>query len=546
MLQNRQYVLNFLINVYTSENPRPLNIQSTRYSNEDNDIRKIFTGIYELDEEIIVNTPVDTLVNLYQTHPYLYSILEDKQVLDILSKRYNLKLSFPSFTDFIRDYDNKYYTRRCWLKNEDLDCLIKAASDGHKDIIYEYIKNHDLNSTDYFFILTGIARSGNKEFWDDIYSRFNIEDVNVDYSDFIELLISSIHGENIELFRSVFKLIEITYGVHDLDPDYAEIGRTVSEVSNINFFEYLLTIFPGIAEYLVPGKAAQVAHWNIVNRIEKLVDCDNYRNRSKCVSAQDILKSPDPEYIFTYLNEIGTKEEDLFSLIRESLENQRQDIARILLEKYAYLYKDNKRGMTETLFEALKQKYFRFATLFLKTFPSRNVNYQELFTYVVSVLTPNYEGLQWIIDNVDKNYIWKNYDDLVVRFIYGQRYRHINKNIETRVFSFDPEEIYDIWDHTDVMKEFLNTINANVNYNLLVEQALQYNHINWVIHYMVVILSLAPLDYKWNYNTLASLALKRRWKHKSIIPLKSILMLSEGVEDTHDPIDRKLLSYESY
>jgi ankyrin repeat protein len=89
--------------------------------------------------EIIYRLDINDIISLKSTCINYKSLLDKKEILFILSKRFELFMP-PNFNDLIYHYDHKYLTKRCFKYYYPYSCLIRAATDGNLEIVEKAIK----------------------------------------------------------------------------------------------------------------------------------------------------------------------------------------------------------------------------------------------------------------------------------------------------------------------------------------------------------------------------------------------------------------------
>jgi len=98
-------------------------------------------------KELIFQLDIETLVNLYFTNKEIQSVLDNKEILFVLGRKFNLE-KCNTFKEFVHKYDHKYITKRCFNYFSLEDCLFKASKEGNLDIVniaISKIKNENIN-----------------------------------------------------------------------------------------------------------------------------------------------------------------------------------------------------------------------------------------------------------------------------------------------------------------------------------------------------------------------------------------------------------------
>jgi len=84
--------------------------------------------------ELIFQLDIESLVNLYFTNKEVKLLLDNKEILFVLGRKFNLAKS-NTFKEFVYNYDHKYVTKRCFNYFSIQTCLIKASSEGNIDVV---------------------------------------------------------------------------------------------------------------------------------------------------------------------------------------------------------------------------------------------------------------------------------------------------------------------------------------------------------------------------------------------------------------------------
>ena len=119
--------------------------------------------------ELIFQLDIESLINLYFTNKEVKLLLDNKEILFVLGRKFNLAKS-NTFKEFVYNYDHKYVTKRCFNYFSLEDCLFKASSEGNIDVVktaISKIKNENVAKYEEIGLYNGTmanaAQGGYKE-----------------------------------------------------------------------------------------------------------------------------------------------------------------------------------------------------------------------------------------------------------------------------------------------------------------------------------------------------------------------------------------------
>jgi hypothetical protein len=106
-----------------------------------NQIPELVSDVWQ---EIIYNSDVNTLIELYSTNQNMKRLLNSPEILDYLIKTHmpnrKIKSGIYNFPDFVDAYDRYYGNEKCLKKNNAIICFINACRHGTVADIIRYSK----------------------------------------------------------------------------------------------------------------------------------------------------------------------------------------------------------------------------------------------------------------------------------------------------------------------------------------------------------------------------------------------------------------------
>jgi hypothetical protein len=426
-----------------------------------------FTGIYEIDKEIIMNiVDVETLVKLYNTSHYTAAILNDRDVLDNLVEYYILS-QVDNFTDFLQDYDMKYVTPRCTKYYDQKRCYYKEIKQDNPEMIDYFKKFVDPNTLNVESLLYASAGGNYNILKETLDKAHSINSLEIDYS---RLLNRAIKNNKAENFRLIYQPAPCDYQWGgDNIVDFA-----TACAKDVNFYKKILERFPD--QEIKPEIAG---HWGILEYILSILPGrPNYANLILSIMA-DRRESRFSNMIEKKYGYLFTQQE-IYEIIKETSWRD-TEFSELMFDKYRHklpielINKLTKKivgfisssGNVEFLFKILKvnpnQDYNKILSNLLTfghigTFYQvlqlvpRNykLNYQKLATS--SVLNIDYNLLKGIFDMAPADYPW--YIEPIVKNLIINRRR-------------TPDELRNL----SLIMTSLTNVNPNLDYNHLLRLA---------------------------------------------------------------------------